>query len=183
MTLRNRFTRGMFRFRRGPRKPLHWTGTTSTVLVAANTLTEQPLLVTGDYSDSTQMSPRGVTMVRCVGNICMAPDATSGLYHAQFGIAHVDEDDTPLSGGLLDPSQATQLVAERWLWLKTIVIRVHGTGAGSGEGNFHNFEFDIRQRCRLDDSGISLIVKNPTASAGSWQISYMARTLVSGDTN
>jgi len=183
MTLRNRFTRRMFRFPRGQRKPLHWTGTTSSLTLGANTLSEQPLLVTDDYSDSIEMSPSGITHVRTVGNVCIAPDATSGLYFITLGIAHVDEDDTPTSGGLQDPSQATQLVAERWLWLKVWTIRVHGTGAGSGEGNFHNFDIDIRQKVKLRDSGISLIVKNAVTSAGAVTIAYMSRTLVSGDTN
>lgn len=181
MAMRRRFGRRPGRGR-DPR-PIHWAGTTGTTNVAGNSITEEPLIVRLDYSSlgtTARVSPSGVTCKRLVGNVAMCTNGLSvGTVTAFMGIAHIDEDETVTLGGNFDPSLNAQLTQERWLWNRVALWQVM-TAVGENKGM--SFDIDIKQKVRLRDSGISLIIMTGVASPGI-SLRYSFRCLLVGDTN
>jgi len=194
--MRRRFGGGN-RFRKH-RKPVKWNAVS--VQGANNTeaiIQELPIVVAGDYEAVSTLSPSGVSVVRCVGEVLIYPtnaDASNALspfiaqgYRAIFtvGIAHSDTDEG-VSG--FSPGSASDLINERWLWRdsKGVMVPVSNVAAGSGVElvEMLKFNFDIRQRVKLRDSGISLywIFALLTGTAGkTWNASLTARTLLQGE--
>lgn len=192
------FRRRFSRFRGGRQKPrlMKWN---ATAVQGANVtyaiLQEIPLVIAADYAPSTTMSPSGVTVVRTVGMALWYPteadaDAVASPYNtegtrviATAGIAHVDTDEGIASG--FSPGSSQNLIDERWLWLDTsgfeVMEAVAGAGAGYQVKPMYKFTWDIRQRVKLRDSGLSLfwILQNLSGPGGiTYNISVTNRTLL-----
>jgi len=179
--MRRRFARRSFT-KKGPSLK-HWTAATGSNVLGAGLLAENTFLVKLDYASAAAptLSPSGVTMLRCVGNVVINPSVNTGRFIVAMGIVHIDDDEVPAAGGAFDPSLIAQLATERWLWLKVWSAKVFVTTDNMGPSN--HFDFDIKQKVRLRDSGISLIVMNLAGSPGNVEYAFMSRTLIIGDTN
>lgn len=168
---------------RRPRAPVHWTGTTEPGnSLVAGTLDEFPIVVSTDYSSNANVSPSGVTCIRVVGDwgIRQGQPSTVGTYVVDYGIAHIDDDEVAAAGGDFDPSIFTQLNRQRWLWVGHYCWSVM---SAVGQLVLPQFHFDIKQKVRLRDSGISLFIKTALTNPGSCTGSMIGRALLRGDTN
>jgi len=167
---------------RGAPRPRHWTAATASGGIGVGAISEEVLLSRNDYNSTggADVSPSGVTMARCVGEFVIVPGASAGIYVVNFGICHIEDDETVVAGGAYDPSNNTQLITERWLWLGTCRWRCD-TAVGYPEPQ--RWPFDIKQKVRLRDSGLSLVIINSAGSAATITMAYVSRTLLIGDTN
>jgi len=175
-----RMRKRFFGRRAGP-SGYHWVGTyDADVSIAAGVLTERIVLASGDFSENTAVSRQGVTVCRCVGFILcrQTTPPTVGVMQANFGLAMVDEDETPTAGAAFDPTVSVQLTDERWLWQSALVWQF-ATAVGAVAHRI--VHFDVKQRVRLRDSGISMIVKNKASSVDNFNFDISCRVLLKGD--
>jgi len=168
-----------------PRPKYHWVRSTisSPQSLGVGLLSEDPILVRNDYRGNVGTSPSGVTAVRMVGSLRIGTTTPSaGAYFGHWGVAHVEEDEVPTAGASYDPSLNVQLTDERWL--KTGVFMMRASGAALDYFQYSvELNFDIKQRVKLRDSGISIIIKSGAGVPGAIQYLYSCSVLIVGDTN
>lgn len=158
----------------------HWTATiTNAQATVPGGITEFPLLVASDYGSNTQLSSSGCTMVRCVGQMSLysGSGAVAGIYRWFAGVVTIDDDEPAF-----DISSLTNLVREPILATNLGGWTIEG--ATPVYNMIHEvWRWDITRKVRLKDNGISLMLKNSSASPGNITINMISRTLVKGDTN
>lgn len=178
------------------RKPTKWSAVAvQGAAVATATLQELPIVVAGDYAPNTALSPSGCTLVRCVGTALIYPtaNATTDAFNADAGrwiitagIAHIDTDEGTGSG--FSPGSQSNLIDERWLAYYSngsMTVATSGAGGGTEHVPMWKWDFDIKQKVRLRDSGISMlwIWQNLSGGLGTlqFQCSLTCRSLLRGE--
>lgn len=173
------------RGRVAPRPGRHWVGVANATTVAPGNIDEQPLVVSTDFANNTDLSPGKVTLARIVGSFVIRPAApVSGQYRWTAGIVLIDDDETPVFGGEFDPTQTLSLTRDRWIWGPYVQVVNYGSTAPTVANDIYMpVVLNVKQKVVLKDQGISLVWTCETNSPSSMVILTRTRCLLLGDTN
>jgi len=176
---------------RGNRRRPHWSSAQFSAAINSGLLPDlNPMVIVavGDYQGNPQMSPNGVTILRCILNMCFylndfAAASERACVYIRWGLAICDKD---VDTAFPDPSDSQSLTDERWLQVGSLVLQAETTtAAGSLYKDNKCLALDIKQKARLHDTELLLCIgaSNIVTPAGDWTLGYQvqSRTLLVGE--
>lgn len=169
-------------FARRPRRPTKWAASQDIITnQAGGTLVELVLLTEGDYSENTNLSPSGVTMVRMVGGLHLHRNtvAASTTFSVRAAIIAGDSDENGAFGGNFDPDVVATLIDERVLWIDEKEDQLVLAAPTNAWVDGWNVKFDIRQKVKLHNTTVSMFLNIRTGST-SVSGNVWTRSLVMG---
>lgn len=163
-----------------PGKPnFHWVRDIVSIGVTnANVTATTVLLSPTDYRDNLAVSPTGITLVRTIVSLSINPagnPAAAGSLRVSFGVSIADQDVAAYS--IDQPS----LTDERWLGFSQYNWRWQGAASANSVVDGHNWLLDTKQKVKLQDDSVRLLLFNDAGSATSVQGQVIYSLLLRGD--
>lgn len=169
-----RFSR---RFAASARRPKHWHREWWQSALTSSTNNAVEVLSNSDYQGNTALSPSGVTLVRSILDFTIVPDeqATAQMDLWTWMLYVNDQDATALN-----PTTSQNLIDERILACGTVGSKLPTTALFGGQLMGYHVHVDTKQKVRLQDDRVLLIVRSEGDSSG--QLIGTLSLLLVGDT-
>lgn len=176
MAINRRFRRP---FVRRPRMRTKWTAQVDSAFVVNASSTRTTTIVSpADYGSNTNMSPSGVTLVRFIAKMFFHFNGSGAGLESLFtlGIMVRDVDDTVTH----QPDLVQDLIDERYLWTDVGMFQNANTANVTQLPGLH-YEADIRQKVKLRDMAVDVVITNSTSSTTGLRGHCVYRALLAGD--